>query len=668
MTPGNFAGRHPCMGFYMSDYRNVLISLLILLIGAPVFAWGHQDVWLRNEQGDKITPVQNSADPYSPRKTCGTCHAYLTITSGYHFQQGFHEMKDRYDEKRPWMLSPGMFGKWQPTAAAGRLAGKVNTDIRQVDLSTYDWIGSGSKFSSKHKVKSLSCGGCHPGGGPLEYGRDAQGKADRSLTLIQAEARSKNSLDGDFSSHDAPDGKSHFRESGVVEADCLICHQAGYRMDDRNEQLGRRNYRWAATAGAGLGTITGAVFSYADPAAGPGHARFSAGAWNLSRRPATAYAWSNRGLFGPDGRLKGLLIRKTVGSKNCLQCHGESDAKNTGALHTTEHDAHVKAGLICTDCHGLIGKSRDERIRHQIAKGRSPVLTLRDDLDGVGMKTCAGCHVRGEYRPGRAGMPKEAKNPLTTHARRFPQATFHTYIIACNGCHANARPTRAMVLLDMSAGREAGYTADHLEGVRTSADYGKPVAKPWTPWMMREMIYAPAVPKGMQWFGEKMPNGAIRPIPLRYVQKAATAFEGLTTVEANLPGGAKEKRRTVVSDRDIAGMTDRLVKMGFRDVVLISDQIYEWNKGKIVSRPLADKSVYYPIDHGVVPLAGKPAYGGKGKPEGCMDCHKDNADFFSKMEIKNIRGFMKNDYPSLKEPNTMPQFKSWGLRGIPAYE
>lgn len=409
-----------------------VISLIIALsLLIPAAAWPHQDVWLKNEQGDKITSTLNSVDPYSPKKTCGVCHNYSVITSGYHFQQGFDVMKDRYDSRKPWILSPGMFGRWLPTAASGRLPAKANTDIRQVDLSTYDWIGAG-KYNAQHKIKSSSCGSCHPGGGPMEYGRNKQGKADLSKTLIAGEAANTNQLDGDYSSRFTTDKKSHFRQSGVVEADCLICHHTGYNIEERNEQLNRRNYRWAATAGAGLGKVTGAVFSYSNPAAGPGHSEFYAGTWNLSKRPVTSYAWSNRNIFAPDGRMRGMIIKKSVSSKNCLQCHAEGEAKNTGTAFASANDVHVKAGVTCTDCHPLAGKTKTQRLAHQIAKGTSLTSHVRDDLDGVGMKTCLSCHNEGQYK--RSGQEqKQAKNSSATHARLFSGATFHTYLISCNG-------------------------------------------------------------------------------------------------------------------------------------------------------------------------------------------------------------------------------------------
>ncbi len=102
----------------MAAGRSGLLVLVIglLLMISTTSLWAaqsvHRDVWLKNEQGEKITPTENSKDPYSPRQTCGRCHPYSTITSGYHFQQGFDVMSDSYDTCRPWLLSPGMYGKW----------------------------------------------------------------------------------------------------------------------------------------------------------------------------------------------------------------------------------------------------------------------------------------------------------------------------------------------------------------------------------------------------------------------------------------------------------------------------------------------------------------------------------------------------------------------------
>lgn len=71
---------------------------------------------LRDRNGNLI-PV-GSTSPYSPDRTCGSCHDTLAITQGYHFQQGKGlsntsiYVSDAYNPARPWLLSDGMYGKW----------------------------------------------------------------------------------------------------------------------------------------------------------------------------------------------------------------------------------------------------------------------------------------------------------------------------------------------------------------------------------------------------------------------------------------------------------------------------------------------------------------------------------------------------------------------------
>jgi hypothetical protein len=655
----------------------VLLALTLLLAGPVLVPWAaspafaaHPDIWLRNEQGDRIAPSENRVDPYSPRKSCGACHNYDVITSGYHFQQGFDEMSDRHDPQKPWILSPGMFGNWAPFAAAGRVAPKRSGSSREIDLSTYDWIGGYGKHDRKAGVESVACGWCHPGGGPLEFGRRIDGRRDLSANHVEAEGTSKSPLDGDYSSHLTPDGKSHFRESGVLEADCLICHRQGYRFEDRIEQINRRNYRWAATAGGGLGKVSGAVFTYANPAAGPESPAFLRGTWNFTKRPLVSYAWNDGRLFTKEGRLRGTVVSRAVRPENCLACHRDGDAKNTGTVNSGSHDAHARGGLRCTDCHVLAGRSKAERLQHQIAKGWSPAVSVRNDLDGRDMKTCGSCHYSGAYRPTRPGMPVEARDPQGTHERRFPRGSFHFSLVSCMACHASQQPARGLVILDMSAGREAGFAADDYSLARVPAEYSQPAKAPWPPWMTRgrageipRVKYLPHVPKLKIWFGERMKNGKIRPIPLRHVRRAAGMVKGLTNLQVNGTGGGKVRLPSAVTDADILGMIRVLEKRGFRNVVFVSDRVYE-RTGDALAAPLAETAKSYPVEHGIVPLERKQTLG----VGGCTQCHDDAAPFFSKIQVKNPRGFLKDDYPNPKEPNAVPQMSEWGLTRVPSPE
>ena len=664
----------------MSRFMKVfLLALTVFVVPLTLDAarapnWKHEDIWLKNEQGQHITPTRNSADAYSPHRTCGTCHGYMTITSGTHFQQGFDEMKDGYAPKRPWVLSPGIFGKGgDPGTFTERVAAKKNTSARDMGLSTYDWIAAGGKG----QAIALSAGNLHPGGGPLEYGRKADGRRDLSKNLIQGEREKPPALDGDYTSRLTPDGKSHFRESGVVEGDCLMCHLKGYRLDRRNDQLARRNYRWAATAGAGLGEVRGAVFT-------PAGSEVSAeteppkGDWNFVRRPVVQYSWDNRKLFTSQGKFRGsALISKSVETDNCTQCHRPMDGQKSGTLYLPAGDLHLKAGLRCTDCHTLAGRTQNERLRHRIGKGWSPTATARNDLDGAGMKTCAGCHLEGQYRPTRAGMPKEAKNPDNIHRSLFHKATFHFYLLHCTSCHASERKTRSVYLVDHSTGQPAWYSTDKA-GLVTRPDEMKQMASElWKPWTDRhERVkgdgerYVPAVPKVSQWFGEMLSEGVVRPIGLEYVRKAAAGQKKLTTVEVVTHAGGKVKQTTVATQEDILLMIRSLGAMGFKNVVFVADQLYELKKDKIQGRPVPalTRAVMFPIYHGNLPVSAKKTLGQKGNKDGCTDCHADNAPYFTKLKVRGVGKFLKDSYPVPKEPIAEPQMADWGMTGVPASE
>jgi hypothetical protein len=654
--------------------KTILIALLVLAVspyshGAkPAKPWQHQDIWLKNELGEKITPVRNSTDPYSPRKTCGSCHGYVTITSGYHFQQGFDQMRDGYDKNRPWVLSPGLFGKPRiPGSLYGRVAAKRNSQAGDMGLSTYDWIAAGVLQEGEQAV-SMPGPWIHPGGGPLEYGRKAGGQRDPSKRHIAGEAAGKAPLDGDYSSRYTPDGRSHFQESGGVEGDCLICHMTPYGMDRRNRQLGLRNYRWAATAGAGFGEIQGAVFS-------PGGK--DGGTWNFSRRPTVRYYRENRQIFTGDGKLRGALITPAVKSTNCLQCHRDMDGRKTGTRYDAASDVHIKAGLRCAECHVLSGKTQAQRMRHNIAKGWSSAGTARDDMDGVGMKTCASCHYEGQYNTPGGDLTRMPKNPAKVHREKFKDASFHFYLLHCAVCHIPEQKGLGGYLLDESAGQSAWYTADRAALALRPQDLDLEAKEPWMPWMSRyERVkgdgerYVPVLPLVHQWFGQKLTGGAIRPLPLPTVRLAAGRLKDLTSVEVTDVGGKKMKQPTVATEKDIDQMIKILGGMGVRNAVFVSDRVYELQKGKLVAReiPPESRSVSYSIFHGVAPVEKGKVLGSKGNPDGCTQCHSDNAPFFTKLKVKNVGRFLKESYPVPRAPAAAAQMEEWGFDSVPAHE
>jgi len=78
---------------------------------------GHADVPLLDRLGNPLTLA--SAEPYSPRQTCGGCHDVDEAANGYHFSQGRTDINgvvvvqdDYFGDGRNYVRSPGMYGKW----------------------------------------------------------------------------------------------------------------------------------------------------------------------------------------------------------------------------------------------------------------------------------------------------------------------------------------------------------------------------------------------------------------------------------------------------------------------------------------------------------------------------------------------------------------------------
>ncbi len=221
---------------------------------------------LRDEAGKPIDPIKgvNDSVPYSPRQTCGAtgCHDYARITEGFHFTQGKGErISAAMAERYAWVTSPGNYGgNWcSPAPLYRQLAPKANTGARAIDMTSFDFV-------------TATCGNCHPGGGPLEFDRDGRRydtwMRDPSSGLSPG---GENGLDGDYY-------KARWTQTGVIEADCLLCHMPEYNYQKRNAELANLNFRWAATVGAGFGTVTGAVNANEQPTVSYDKSKFDANA------------------------------------------------------------------------------------------------------------------------------------------------------------------------------------------------------------------------------------------------------------------------------------------------------------------------------------------------------------------------------------------------------
>jgi len=339
--------------------------------------------FLRDEAGRIINPItgENAEAPYSPKQTCGACHDYDTITEGFHFQQGKGEQPTPEEQERyRWVSSPGDYGgPWcSPAPLYRQLAAKHNTNARLIDMTSFEFV--------------TQCGVCHPGGGPLEL--DCEGHPyDRYMTQHGLKPGADNGLDGDYY-------QARWSETGVVEADCLLCHLPEYDYAERTRQLEALNFKWAATAGSGLARVTGSVQS-GEPV-------------------RVAY---DAAKFGEDGTVAPHIVPEPR-NETCLHCHGKPAWKKRGASFSPRTDVHIRAGLRCTDCHPAAGNAVDDRVRgpevHQVGKGDDPGGHVRDDLDNT-CRDCADCHTTGYL-----GAPTAKHTALPAS---------HLDTIACQTCH-----------------------------------------------------------------------------------------------------------------------------------------------------------------------------------------------------------------------------------------
>ncbi len=282
-----------------------------------------------------------------------------------------------------------------------QLAEKNNPSSEAIDLTSY--------------TLAKGCGICHPGGGSLEYDRNGnrydEYAANPENNIISG---GDNNFDGDY--HQAK-----WAESGVIEADCLLCHLRDYDDGKRNKQIQSLNFRWSATAGAGFGEISGTVAK--------------------GETPAVSYHLS---FFDENGKLTLPIIRE-VQNKNCLFCHRESDWKKAGASFQAKTDLHTRAGVRCVDCHVTARKASDSRITgrdiHDFGKGDDPDGFVRDDLDNS-MKTCHDCHVTGNMNA-----------PIIKH-RGLPPSHFEK--IACQTCHIPCRQVKPIAIQDSTVFNPGG--------------------------------------------------------------------------------------------------------------------------------------------------------------------------------------------------------------------
>jgi formate dehydrogenase gamma subunit len=455
------------------------------------------------------------------------------------------------------------------------LAKKENANPDQIDMTPFAFAADGPKDPKMLGVPG--CGGCHPGGGGLEYDRDGKRYDER----LRAEPALAKSLDGDYH-------KSQWDKTGVVEADCFMCHLPGYDAKERNRQLKKLNFRWSATAGSGIAQVSGFV--------------------DEGQTPAVTY---NLRLFNQDGKAA-LNIKSEPPSENCMSCHGMSDMKKRGFSWNdrANHDVHNMRGMSCVSCH-------PGGADHNFAKGDENVSTVRDDLDNT-MKKCADCHTTGYM-----GAPRPSHDTVRPS---------HLEKLACETCHIPSINRAAGEGFDVTTGAMVNYPKLGSKGM--GAEFK------WEPryQVVKRGQLTPVNPLLVTTWTNLDADGRHHPLFMREIKKA-WEIASLRIKDQKAPG-----KPELHKPEDIAVMIEAIGQalQGNQRFTKIAPVYHKGGEthflgpdGKLVSKKDETWVAHmegFNINHNVAPA--RLALGANG----CRDCHSENGHLFAGKAVTDMFG------------------------------
>lgn len=443
------------------------------------------------------------------------------------------------------------------------MAKKNNNFVEQIDLTSFSWVTAGAS----PEVGKPGCGGCHPGGGGLEYDRDGFRYDER----LRKNPKLATSLDGDYF-------QSQWDKSGVVEADCLICHLPSYSFKERVRNLDLLNYQWAIVAGSGVGLVEGSV--------------------KAGETPKVVY---NKRFFNDDGKIV-FSLEAEPNSENCLFCHGPADMLKRGFSWNdhSNHDIHNARNIKCSYCH-------PGNKEHQLAKGNENLSSVRNDLDGT-MRTCKQCHESGYMGA-----------PMPEHRKVRPN---HLDKLGCEVCHIPQVGRSSALGLDISNGKVRVYPRSGAKKVGGELT--------WFPEMSmgqdRKLYPVNAFRPNL--FTNREVNGIYVPLFARELAKAyktvATQFkqEELSEPLVSTTGEITVMLKALAATLQGNPRFHRVLPCYHRDgVVYCLDEA-----GKLTTEQdtsWASKPNNFNISHNVAPT--QMALGSNG----CADCHAERAAIFA---------------------------------------
>jgi len=323
---------------------------------------------LMDQDSSVIRPDENPLLPFSTEKTCGACHDYSKIRSGWHFSAGDTATSDGR-AGQPWIYVDAH-------------------SATQIPLSYRKWQGT---FS------------------PLEIG------IDNLEFITQFGRQMPGGSVADNENLHSLDNYMRWQVTGSLEINCLSCHDAEktHNQVQFATQISRQGFRWAATASAGFAYVEGTakdlpdnfdIYAGIDP--------------DQSQTTAPQVSYDER-RFNKKSEVFFDIVRKAP-NERCYFCHSTKwvDEKKRQRWHM-EEDVHISSGMQCVDCHR-------NGLDHKMVRGYEVENTEIAPL------TCAGCHIpesdqQGRPINGRLGAPIPEHNGLPAiHFEKLSCTTCHS--------------------------------------------------------------------------------------------------------------------------------------------------------------------------------------------------------------------------------------------------
>lgn len=554
----------------------------------------HHVIPLRDANGDMITlppefdengkPQDAKASPFSTAQTCGRCHEYHTIGQGWHFNANKGNVKSGRPGE-PWILTDTATKTQIPISYRGWDGTFKPVEI---GMSDYDFLLAFSRH--------------FPGGGVGEPAKDQINTNDARMRRMLV--------------------------TGPMEMDCLICHKkyGEYDHEARYKALNNENFKWAHTISAELGLFgssrTGKSLadSWRPPRPAPTNA------------PPIKY---NRHRFDEENHVTFEVTRRPS-NDNCYYCHTSEPGVGDNRWHS-DKDVHIRAGMLCVDCHrngidhmivrGYEGETKDRPITDDMLDLRAKML-LRDDanlkeadvkkkaeeqikgeLGKVETLSCKGCH----YGSTDEKFASRLGAPFPEH-KGFPPIHFEK--LTCTACHSGPMPKDATETVRTSLAHKLGLPAPS-RGENTPPVIVQPV-------FLHDQN-GKIAPHKMVWpsyWGLLKDNKVTPMLPADVSKIAGDKFPTQTREEQERdPYNTKPLPDAQIKDVLTALGTDQT---NGTPVFVASGKLYRLDGANVKSEEHdAAKPYSWALAHDV-----RPASQSVGAVKGCADCHAEDSPIY----------------------------------------